>query len=183
MTEIQLLTLSYGLTYLALGFAVNESPLAAIISFLISLAILVRKMLQEKEESRLLPVILNGIMQISLLIIGMHSLTEINTFLFISAAVMAVYNILFTYTLTLISQHDKNRVILYCGITFLAFAALVILADYLLRIYVTFIDCGVLAGFWILTLLMGTGILVTALFSLPYKARIIIEPAQKSKLS
>ena len=173
MTETQKLTLSYGLTYVALGLAINGSFPLALIFFIISDAILVIRLLQQESYGSLVPVIISGTLQVSLLIAGMNSLMEIDTTLFIASGLLAIYNILFSYVMSLLPQQDKNRIILGCGITFTGFAALLI----------SFIDSGILAGFWALCLLMGTGILVTALFSLPYRARIIIEPAGKSKLS
>ena len=183
MTETQKLTLSYGLTYVALGLAINGSFPLALIFFIISDAILVIRLLQQESYGSLVPVIISGTLQVSLLIAGMNSLMEIDTTLFIASGLLAIYNILFSYVMSLLPQQDKSKIILGCGITFTGFAALLIAGDYIMKTYVPFIDSGILAGFWALCLLMGTGILVTALFSLPYRARIIIEPAGKSKLS
>ena len=183
MTETQKLTLSYGLTYLALGFAINGSFLMALIVFIISDGILIARLLQKESYGSLVPVIISGTLQVFLLAAGMNSLMEIDTSLFVSSGLLAIYNILFSYTMSFLPQQEKSRIILWCGITFTGFAALLIGADYILKTYIPFVSCRVLGGFWVISLLMGAGILVTALFSLPYRARIIIEPAGKSKLS
>ena len=183
MTETQKLTLSYGLTYLALGFAINGSFIMALLVFIISDGILIARLLQKESYGSLVPVIISGVLQVFLLSAGMNSLMEIDTCLFVASGLLAIYNILFSYTMSFMPQEEKSKAILWCGITFTGFAALLIAADYVLKTYIPFINSGVLAGFWVITLLMGTGILVTALFSLPFRARIIIEPAGKSKLS
>ena len=53
MTETQKLTLSYGLTYVALGLAINGSFPLALIFFIISDAILVIRLLQQESYVRI----------------------------------------------------------------------------------------------------------------------------------
>ncbi len=183
MTRTQLIISSYSLTYLALALAVNDMPFYSFIIFTIAAAILLRELMTSAVNIRISPLLITGLVQISMLIIGLNSLLETGYGILLSAGMLTIYNILFSYVLSFESPDVRVKTTVFCAVTYVGYAVLVMIADYILKNYIPFVSAAVLPGYWVITLLMGLNLLVCGLMYKPFRTQIIIRTKYTSGLS
>lgn len=183
MNKQQILTISYGLTYLAMAFAINNMPFSSLLASIIAIAILLRELKETEQPGKLKPLLINGFVQIMILIIGMNSLLETTVLTVLACGLLITYNILFTYVLSLETSEVRLKTIIYTTVTFILYAILMVGSDIVLKYYLPFIHSAILPAYWVITLLMGTSLLVNVIMLKPVKNRIIIQTTYTTDLS
>ena len=183
MNKQQILTLSYGLTYLAMACAINNMPFSSLLVSLAAIGILIREIMNSSLTGKIKPLLINGIFQIVVLVIGLNSLLETSVMTVISTGLLVTYNILFTYVLTLEELEVRTRTMIFTAVTFILYALLMVASDIVLKYYLPFIHSAILPAYWIITLLMATSLLVTVILVKPVKNRIIIQTTYTTDLS
>lgn len=159
MSQKTRLSSAYGLSFMAIALAINNSLFISLIPLAIA-AYLVRDLFLKKRHPSCLPAVLAAaIANTVIYLLGFRYFTQIGLAFTVSIGLLIIFNIFYTYSLLQASRKQMKKALRINIICTLAVIIITILSDLLIKITLPGFDVGVLPGFWMLLLIMVISIL------------------------
>ena len=172
MSNTNKVIFAYGLTYLAMGLAVNQLTVPAAAAFLASAFI------ARPEKMRPTALIIPVIMVISELVLVFScrdSAVMINDETFLGNVALCLCHFTIACKITRMKNSSRIRIVMGNGIIYLCFALTMLIMDLVLKRLIP--SGGILAGFWVVALIMGINIMASLIILLASQVSVVRKTA------
>lgn len=164
MSQKTRLSIAYGLSFMAIALAINNSLFTSLIPLAIA-AYLVRDLFLKKRQTGCLPAVLAAAAANTLIyVLGLRYFIQIGLAFTVSTGLLIIFNVFYTYSLLQASRRQLKKVLRINIICTLAIAIITAAGDLLIRITLPGFNVGVLPGFWLLILIMVISLLPAITF-------------------
>ena len=176
------LSITYGLSLMASALAINNTLAGSFIPLMLG-SYLIKDLLMKKRHPESLPFALaSGIISTLIFVLGFGSFIEVGIPFMINTGILIIFNICYTYALLQANSRQLGRTVFINNICFLSLVILTLLSDVIIKITLDGMAPGVLTGFWLLLVIMGSVNLMTTV-SAAFRKTAIRHAALKRKLS
>ena len=176
------LSITYGLSLMASALAINNSLAGSLIPLMLG-SWLIRDLLMKRRHPESLPLALAaGAVNTLIFVLGMKNLIEVGMPFMVNTGILIIFNIFYTYAVLQANNKQLTRTVFINNICFLSLVILTVISDVIIRLTLKGMASGVLSGFWLLLIIMGSvNLTTTGVVTVRNKTRQ--QAALKRKLS
>ena len=176
------LSITYGLSLMASALAINNTLAGSFIPLLLG-SYLIKDLLMKKRHPESLPfAVASGIISTLIFVLGFGSFIEVGIPFMINTGILIIFNICYTYALLQANSRQLGRTVFINNICFLSLVILTLISDVIIKVTLDGMAPGVLTGFWLLLVIMGSVNLMTTV-STAFRKTAVQHAALKRKLS
>lgn len=176
MSDKKTLILAYGLSYLSLALAVNNSYISILV--ILSAAVLLIRFLKRNKPLNIPAHLLLGVLQTLVFVFSLKSLFSVNHLFPFIIGLNIMFSQAFLFAFYQSRKPVRKSTSFLTTVIFLSLLILMLAADLSIKLLLHSTEYGVLTGFWQMALIIAS--LNTIMISMPYPVEK--KPELKAKL-